>query len=288
MGFIHSQAIADQHSRTHTQRYIHIKIHRHTQTYHQVVVEICKEVWRSAAGPQTVRQRFEVPYQEGVVDSNVVVNSQVVVDIYHSVFLLWPSRIIVIKRRRVKDGEGKEKGVSEKIFFDIQIAIKIGVAELSSKIVKVRGADASVCTFLVSWICGDLIPMFTHTGTNEYRGVDARCFIMAMLLLRVASISLVLLPLGVRSLSILSRSKEDTTQISVVRTGLKLGHAHEKKSYRDFVYRIISCAMCIMKAAARRNNITGRSIRSWACHLLLLYSRPGCPAAVLAISRKGT
>jgi hypothetical protein len=57
-----------------------------------VVVEICKEVWRSAAGPQTVRQRFDVPYQEGVVDSNVVVNSQVVVDMYHSVFLLWPSR----------------------------------------------------------------------------------------------------------------------------------------------------------------------------------------------------
>ena len=105
----------------------------------------------------------------------------------------------------------------------------MGVAELSSKIAKVRGADASVCTFLVSWICGDLIPMLTHTGTNEYRGVDARCFIMAMLLLRVASISLVLLPLGVRSLSILSRSKEETTQISVVRTGLKLGHAHEKK-----------------------------------------------------------
>jgi hypothetical protein len=84
---------------------MHIKIHRHTQTYHQVVVEICKEVWRSAAGPQTVRQRFEVPYQEGVVDSNVVVNSQVVVDIYHSVFLLWPSR-----KKNNSDQTGKSEG----------------------------------------------------------------------------------------------------------------------------------------------------------------------------------
>jgi hypothetical protein len=84
---------------------MHIKIHRHTQTYHQVVVEICKEVWRSAAGPQTVRQRFDVPYQEGVVDSNVVVNSQVVVDIYHSVFLLWPSR-----KKNNSDQTGKSEG----------------------------------------------------------------------------------------------------------------------------------------------------------------------------------